>query len=203
MIRYMGGLGQSSDPDGRSYHPDGLPLVPDLVEVITPTSSEAGGRHPTLTGHEGEIAVRTYAGNPPDPKSGTGGVDWILAVDWVPYQAPSFVTPSFAGYVSGHSTFSRASAEVMAAFIGSEFFPGGLGEWTIAAGSLEFETGPDTDITLQWATYADASDQAGISRLYGGIHVRADDFAGRVMGAEIGRAAWERARHHFGEPADG
>ena len=112
-------------------------------------------------------------------------------MDWVPYQAPTFVTPSFAGYVSGHSAFSRASAEVMAAFTGSEFFPGGLGEWTIAARSLDFEAGPETDLTLQWATYADASDQAGLSRLYGGIHVRADDFAGRVMGAGIGRAAWE------------
>lgn len=202
MIRYMGGLGQSSDPNGPSYHPDGLPLVPGLVEVITPAGSAAGERHERLAGHEGEIAVRTYAGNPPDPESGTGGVDWILAEDWVPYQATSFVTPSFAGYVSGHSTFSRASAEVMAAFTGSEFFPGGLGEWTIGAGSLEFETGPDTDVTLQWATYADASDQAGISRLYGGIHVRADDFAGRLMGAEIGRAAWELARQYYGESAD-
>ena len=202
MIRYMGGLGQSTDPNGPSYHPDGLPLVPGLVEVITPASSAPGERHEKLGGHNGEIAVRTYAGNPPDPESGTGGVDWILAEDWVPYQATSFVTPSFAGYVSGHSTFSRASAEVMAAFTGSEFFPGGLGEWTIGAGSLEFEAGPDTDVTLQWATYADASDQAGISRLYGGIHVRADDFAGRLMGAEIGRAAWERARHFFGESAD-
>ena len=203
MIRYLGGLGQSSDPNGRSYHPDGLPLVPGLVEVIIPASTSSEGRHAALAGHEGGIAVRTYAGNPPDPESGTGGVDWILAVDWVPYQATNFVTPSFAGYVSGHSTFSRASAEVMAGFTGSEFFPGGMGEWTIAAGSLEFESGPETDITLQWATYADASDQAGISRLYGGIHVPADDFAGRVMGAEIGRAAWEMAQSYYGEPANG
>ena len=91
---------------------------------------------------------------------------------------------------------------MMTGMTGSEFFPGGLGEWTIAARSLEFETGPTTDITLQWATYADAADQAGVSRLYGGIHVRADDFAGRVMGAEIGRAAWDRAQLYFGEPAD-
>ena len=35
MIRYMGGHGQSTDPAGPSYHPDGLPLVPGLVEVVT------------------------------------------------------------------------------------------------------------------------------------------------------------------------
>src|SRR6185295_15203224 len=36
MIRYMGELGQSSDSLGPSYDPDGLPLVPGLIEVITP-----------------------------------------------------------------------------------------------------------------------------------------------------------------------
>ena len=96
MIRYMGGLGQSDDPDGLSYHSDGLPLVPGLVEVVDPASSAAGERHEALAGHEGEIAVRTYAGNTANPESGVGGVAWILAVDWVPYQAPTFVTPSFA-----------------------------------------------------------------------------------------------------------
>ena len=69
--------------------------------------------------------------------------------------------------------------------------------WTIAADSLEFEAGPATDITLQWATYADAADQAGISRLYGGIHVRADDLQGRIMGATIGRDAWDLAQRYY------
>ena len=45
MIRYMGGLGQSSDPAGPAYHPDGLPLVPGLVEVVTAASSAPGERH--------------------------------------------------------------------------------------------------------------------------------------------------------------
>ena len=131
------------------------------------------------------MAVLSWAGAPDDPEADTSGVDWILAADWVPYQRPSFVTPSFAAYVSGHSTFSRAAAEVLGGFTGSEYFPGGLGEWTIPPGSLEFEAGPEADITLQWATYADASDQAGISRLYGGIHVRADDLQGRVLGDHL------------------
>jgi hypothetical protein len=198
MIRYMGGLGQSSEPDSPSYHPDGLPLVPGLVEVITERTTASGQRHEALAGHEGEVAIRCWSGNPADPETETGGVDWILAVDFVPYQRPTFVTPSFAGYVSGHSTFSRASAEVLTAFTGSEFFPGGLSAWTVPAGALETEAGPQADVTLQWATYYDAADQAGISRLYGGIHVRADDFAGRVMGAGIGRAAWEQAKRYYG-----
>jgi hypothetical protein len=202
MIRWMGGLGQSSDPDVDAYHRDGLPLQPGLVEVVSTESTKPGGRHAALAGHEGEIAILSYAGNPADPETEVGGVDWILAVDWVPYQAPTFVTPAFAGYVSGHSAFSRASAEVLTAMTGSEFFPGGIGEWMIAPGSLEFEAGTDNGVRLVWATYRDAADQAGISRLYGGIHVAADDFAGRIIGAEIGVAAWEKALEYFGEPHD-
>ncbi len=199
MIRWMGGNGQSSDPEDPSYHVDGLPLQDGLVEVITGDTTAPGGHHASLSGHEGEIAVLSYAGNPPDPETEIGGVEWILAVDWVPYQAPTFVTPSFSGYVSGHSTFSRASAEVLTGITGSEFFPGGLGEWTIPAEALEFEAGTENGITLQWATYQDASDQAGVSRLYGGIHVRADDFEGRKIGAEVGQAAWQLAQTYYGD----
>jgi len=203
MIRYMGGRGQSSDPDGPSYDPEGLPLVPGLVEVITAESTAPGQRHEALAGHEGEIAVYTWAGTPADPKTQTAGAAWMRAVDWLPYQMPTFVTPAFAAYVSGHSTFSRASAEVLTAITGSEFFPGGLAQWIVPAGSLEFEAGPSADVTLQWATYYDAADQAGLSRLYGGIHIRADDLPGRVMGASIGQAAWARALQYFRGEADG
>ncbi|MCP4968349.1 MAG: vanadium-dependent haloperoxidase [bacterium] len=197
MIRYMGGLGQSSDPSLPSHHPDGLPLVDGLIEIITEESTGAGGRHVALAGHEGEIALLAWAGNPDDPETEIGGVEWILAVDWVPYQLPTFVTPSFAAYVSGHSAFSRAAAEVLTAYTGDPFFPGGLGEWTIPADSFEFESGPEDDIVLQWGTYFDAADQAGRSRLYGGIHVAADDLEGRVVGSAVGRAAWELAVVHY------
>lgn len=197
MIRYMGGLGQSSDPSGPAYHPDGLPLEDDLVEVVTAESSAPGERHAHLADHVGEVAVRAWQGRPADPETEAGGVGWILAADWVPFQMSTFVTPSFAGYISGHSTFSRASAEVLTAITGSEYFPGGLGEWPVPAGSLELEAGPTADVVLQWATYRDAADEAGLSRLYGGIHPRADDLAGREIGAACGEAAWEVASRHY------
>jgi hypothetical protein len=197
MIRYMGGLGQSSDPDGPSYHPGGLPLVDGLIEVVTPESSADGERHARLARRQGEITIRTWTGDPGNPETGTAGVDWIRAVSWVPYQMSTFVTPAFAGYVSGHSAFSRAGAEVLTGLTGSNSFPGGLGSWTIPADDLEFEAGPENDVVLQWATYQDAADQAGISRLYGGIHVRADDLPGRVMGASVGQQAWALAQRYF------
>ena len=197
MIRYMGSLGQSSTPDGPAYDPDGLPLVDDLIEVITEETTAPGERHAALAGHEGEVAIRSWTGNPEDPETELSGVDWIQAVEWVPYQQPTFVTPAFPGYVSGHSTFSRAAAEVMTAMTGSSFFPGGVSGYTIPAGDLIFEEGPTTEIVLEWATYYDAADQAGQSRLWGGIHVQDDDFKGRRIGSECGIAAWTRAQSYF------
>lgn len=85
----------------------------------------------------------------------------------------------------------------MTAFTGSEYFPGGLLEAAFPAGGLLFEDGPSEDITLQWATYFDASDQAGISRLFGGIHVPADDFEGRKIGSQCGKEAWALALRYF------
>jgi hypothetical protein len=197
LIRYMGGLGQSTDPALPSYDPEGLPLVPGLIELITPETTAPGQRHATLAGHEGEIAVHAWTGTPDDPKTEVAGVDWIRAVDWVPYQLPTFVTPSFAGYISGHSTFSRAAAEVLVGFTGSEYFPGGMSGYTIGANSLKFEAGPTTDIRLEWATYYDASDQAGQSRLWGGIHIAADDLTGRIVGSQCGKTAWALAQRYF------
>jgi hypothetical protein len=197
MIRYMGGLGQSSDPDGPAYDPDGLPLEPGLVEVVTVESSAPGERHESLADHVGEITVYAWRGPPEDPETQTSGVGWIRAVEWVPYQRPTFVTPSFAGFVSGHSTFSRAAAEVLAGLTGTPYFPGGLSTWTIERGALLHEEGPTADVELQWATYYDAADQAGLSRLYGGIHIPRDDIEGRVIGAQVGREAWELAQTYF------
>jgi hypothetical protein len=196
MIRWMGGHGQSGDPAGPAYDPNGLPLVDDLVEVITPETSAPGQRHEHLADHVGEVAVRAWRGNPEVP-SQASGVGWVLAAEWTPYQRDTFVTPAFPGYVSGHSTFSRAAAEVMTAFTGSEYFPGGMSEWTVPAGELTVEQGPTTDVTLQWATYYDAADQAGTSRIYGGIHITADDYAGRRLGSACGLDAWELAQRYY------
>jgi hypothetical protein len=221
MIRYMAGKGQSSYPgDPTTYDAEGLPLQPGLSEVIT-AQTWPQGRHAGVQcckdaeGHPvpciddngvaaaqnsciGEIAVRSWPGSPADPKTSYSGTRWIWAESWIPYQASTFVTPPFAAYTSGHSTYSRAIAEVLTAFTGSPFFPGGLGEFVAGKNAyLTFERGPSEEIRLQWATYYDAADQAGQSRIWGGIHVRADDYGGRVMGAQIGDAVFEKIRRYF------
>jgi len=195
MIRYMASLGQSTDPKLAPYHREGLPLVPGLVEVITKEKTATGGPMVALKGNEGKIAVRAWDRNSPGPSASRA--TWILGTTWMPYQLSTFVTPSFQGYISGHSTFSRAAAEVMTGITGSEFFPGGLSEWTVKAGSFRIAAGPSADVTLEWATYYDAADQAGQSRLFGGIHVQADDFTGRILGSTCGKDAWALAQRYY------
>jgi hypothetical protein len=198
LIRFMGGKGQSSDPKGPSYDPQGLPLVPGLIEVITKESSAPGQRHERLAFFEGQVAVRDWLGEPGDRAHQTSGVGWVRAVDWITYQRRTFVTPAFPGFISGHSTFSRAGAEVLASITGSPYFPGGLGEYVAPKGTfLQFEQGPTTEVRLQWASYFDASDEAGQSRIYGSIHIQPDDFAGRRLGHQVGLDAIAHAKTYF------
>jgi hypothetical protein len=199
-LRYLADLGQRSDSQQPSYHPDGINLHPGYVEVVTSATTASGQRHEHLVGQEGKITVLAWRGPRfiNDPLVDVAGVDWILAENWWPYQRPTFVTPPFAGYVSGHSTYSRAAAVVMHQLTGSPYFPDGLGEFVCQQDQfLVFEDGPSVDVRLQWASYYDASDQCSLSRIWGGIHPPADDLPGRQMGQEIGAEAYLLAEQYW------
>jgi hypothetical protein len=124
------------------------------------------------------------------------GTRAIQGEDWLPYQPSTVVTPPFAEYVSGHSTFSAAAAEVLASFTGSQRF--GLSV-TIPARSSMIEPGvtPSRPVTLSFRTFAGAADQAGRSRRYGGIHFRDGDLDGRRLGGRVGANAWAKALGYF------
>ncbi len=195
-IRAMADFGQSSNPEGPSYHPNGIPLYDGLVEVVEAGDPLAG------TADENVGKIKLYSWRGPDfiidPETDVAGVGWILAENWWPYQRPSFVTPPFAGYVSGHSTYSRAAAELLTAFTGDEYFPGGMSGFEVPANEfLVFEDGPSVDMTLEWATYRDASDQCSLSRIWGGIHPPADDIPGRIIGHQIGLDAYDLVSEYF------
>lgn len=195
-IRALAELGQSSDEFAASYSEGGIPLIAGYIELVETGEPLAGVADENV----GKIKLYTWRG--PDfidnPSIDTAGVGWILAENWWPYQRPSFVTPPFAGYVSGHSTYSRAAAEVLTALTGSEFFPGGMSSFEIPANDfLVFENGPSVSMTLQWATYRDASDQCSLSRIWGGIHPPADDIPGRIIGEQIGVNAFALAESYF------
>ena len=195
-LRAMAVRGQSSEPALAPWSEDGLPLIDGLIELIGADDPLAGEG----AEHAGKVKVRAWRGPDAidDPRRDAAGVGWIRAEAWWPYQRPSFVTPPFAGYVSGHSTFSRAAAEVLGALTGDPYFPGGMSDIPIPANTyLVFERGPSVDMTLQWATYRDAADQCSLSRIWGGIHPPADDIPGRRIGARIGRDAFRFATALF------
>ena len=175
---------------------DGITLIDGLIEMVQ--EGEA------LAGESGENIdkIKLYSWRGPDfiedPDVDVAGVGWILAENWWPYQRPSFVTPPFAGYISGHSTYSRAAAEVMTLITGDAYFPGGMGIFNMTMNEfLVFEDGPSVDMTLQWATYRDASDQCSLSRIFGGIHPPADDMPGRLIGETIGIEAFQLADQYI------
>jgi hypothetical protein len=115
------------------------------------------------------------------------GVGWQLATYWMTYQASNFVTPPFPGYTSGHSTYSRSAAETLTVLTGSPYFPGGYQTYIIPKGWLKFEDGPSEDVMLNWVKFTDLADQAGESRIWGGIHPPIDDCPGRVSGQKVGQ----------------
>ncbi|MCJ8320623.1 MAG: vanadium-dependent haloperoxidase [Colwellia sp.] len=195
-IRAMADLGQRSDINKANYHAMGLKLETNLIELVEVGDPLAGESDE----HVGKIKLFAWKG--PDyidnEMIDVAGVDWILAENWWPYQRPSFVTPPFAGYVSGHSTYSRAAAEMLTLLTGSAYFPGGMSGFNVTKNEfLVFEDGPSVDMVLEWATYRDASDQCSLSRIWGGIHPPADDIPGRLIGEKIGKGAYAFAKEYF------
>lgn len=124
------------------------------------------------------------------PGQGTVELD---GSQFIPYQRLEAPTPPFAEYVSGHSTFSSAAAEVLKLFTGSDEFGASV---TAPAGESLFEPGitPAEPVTLTWDTFTDAANSSGISRLYGGIHNAAGNEQGLILGRKVGEAVWEEAQ---------
>lgn len=97
-----------------------------------------------------------------------------------PTWQPLLNTPPFPTYTSGHSTQSAAAALVLTALFGDH---------------RPYDDA--THLTLghpvkHLASFREAAHEAGLSRLYGGIHFSMDNLAGRAQGECIGRAVLSR-----------
>ena len=195
-IRYMASKGQSSNKSLPNYNAQGLPLIDGLIEVIKEGDELVGFNNDII----GQIKVKSWLGHDEitNPDTDIAKVGWILGTKWWPYQRPSFVSPPFAGYLSGHSAFSRAASEVLTLITNDAFFPGGIGTFDVEKNKfLAFEAGPSESFSLQWATYRDASDQTSLSRIWGGIHPPIDDIKGRIIGDKIAKEAFNYAEKYF------
>ncbi len=119
------------------------------------------------------------------------GTQDILGETWTPFQVPSFPTPPFAEFTSGHSGFSMAAATVLKTFTGSDQF----GFFYAQNVPLKADpTEPVTDVVLHWPTFTGAAREAGESRLFGGIHFYEGNVVGLDIGAKCGNAAYAKAQ---------
>jgi hypothetical protein len=93
-------------------------------------------------------------------------------------------TPPFPSYPSGHSTFSGAAAAVLAAFFGTD--------------AVAFDSASDAlpGAVRHFAGFRAAAEEAGRSRIYGGIHYEFDNREGLACGRALGRFVAE----HFFRP---
>jgi hypothetical protein len=122
------------------------------------------------------------------------GFGTVYGSQWMPYQALHVVTPPFPEYPSGHSTFSGAGATILAGTFGEAF-----GAYVvIPKNSSAFESNtPTADVTLSWPTFTDASNEAGDSRRWGGIHFYTGDNHGRALGRQVAQYVWGRAQSYI------
>ena len=124
------------------------------------------------------------------------GVVTMRGEEWRPYQPETFLTPPFPEFISGHSAFSAAGAEILKRFTGSDAFGASV---VVPAGSSRVEPGlvPARAVTLTWPTFSAAADEAGLSRRYGGIHFVEGDVQSRAIGRKVGGQAWAKAVTYF------
>lgn len=100
----------------------------------------------------------------------------------------SFVgTPPFPAYTSGHSTFSRTSAELLARYFGTN--------------DIAFSTQSDglPGVTRDFNSFTHASDEAGWSRIYGGIHWIYDHAGSVASAAPLAAHIWDTQLRRLGD----
>lgn len=115
--------------------------------------------------------------------------------EWRPYSPAEFLCPPFPSYVSGHSTISGACAEALRMFTGSDHF--GESQELVAGALTEPDNLGDT-VVLQFPTFTEAAEMAGISRVLGGYHIQAENIAGLELGRDVAQEVWQFYNNHIG-----
>jgi hypothetical protein len=156
-------------------------------------------------------AIREYYYGRTTTDSGEPLTDWretpLVGQAWQPYQNPAALTPNFPDMNSGHSAYSSAASTFIRNYLGSNVFGKSV---TLKDNDSRFDpNGFDgqpgttgTAITLSWDYLNGAADQAGLSRLYGGIHFNDGNWQGQILGTRAGTNASLKAFSLFGDEDD-
>lgn len=116
--------------------------------------------------------------------------------DWRPYSPETFLCPAFPSYVSGHSTVSGACAETLRLFTGSDNF--GI---TVkrTPGELTEPNNPGEPVVLEFPTFTETANMAGISRVLGGYHIQSENLEGLKLGRSVANNVWKKYLKYIGE----
>lgn len=115
---------------------------------------------------------------------------------WRPYSPETFLCPPFPSYVSGHSTISGGCGEALKIWTGSDKF-GSSAE--LVAGAMTEPDNLGETIILEFPTFTETAEMAGISRVLGGYHIQADNVAGLELGRNVAKEVWRFYKKHIGE----
>ncbi len=100
---------------------------------------------------------------------------------------PLIATPPFPSYSSGHSTFSAAAGEILKSIVGTDLF--------------SFTTSSDAAIPdRSFTSFSQAVSEAGMSRIYGGIHYNFDNVVGQACGRKVGSYIYDNYLRAVPEP---
>ena len=114
-------------------------------------------------------------------RDGLDGINPLVTAE--PEWTPLWSTPAFPSYISGHSTFSAAAATVLDALYGNHF-------------AFTDEGDPSLGLTPRsFTSFDSAAQEAGISRVYGGIHYESDNLGGLLVGGEVGHYVVDHELH--------
>lgn len=123
------------------------------------------------------------------------GMKKIKGQEWRPYSPETFLCPPFPSYVSGHSTISGGCGEALKLWTGSDHFGEKV---TLVAGALTEPDNLGDSVEIEFPTFTETAEMAGISRVMGGYHIQADNVAGLQLGRDVAHEVWKFYQKHLG-----
>jgi hypothetical protein len=176
IARFWSDLPGTFDPPGHWNQ------IAEVATLMTKSSLEDSARDFALVdialADAGIVAWNVkYTDNTVRPvtviRDGADGVNPLITAN--PGWTPLWSTPAFPSYISGHSTFSAAAAAALNSIFGDSF-------------SFTDSGDPTEDLAPRhFSSFNQAAQEAGMSRIYGGIHFMSDNVEGLQVGGEVGR----------------
>jgi PAP2 superfamily len=98
-----------------------------------------------------------------------GNPNTVADQNWLPLTGTTPADPSYPG---AHSTISAAGADVLASFYGNN------DSFSVTSPALP-------GVTRSFTSFSDAAQEAGLSRIFAGVHTRLDHVAGLGLGHDV------------------